>query len=102
MTLLGDLGIDGDDGVDLLQHFEQKFGVDMTACRLNHHFGPEGVVFWAPLYWLLLAYRALVEKGSTPESRARLPPIRVQDLINSAKSGKWAVQYEDQPHGQGP
>lgn len=93
------MGVDGDDGIELLRQLERMFGADMTACRPNRHFGTEGFVPLAPLYWLLLAWRALVEKGSTPESRARLIPIRVQYLFDSARNGKWVIRHEEEADG---
>lgn len=93
-TLFGDLGVDGDDSEELVDAFMKRFDVDMGAYRPDRHFGPEGLPPWAPLYWLVLAWRAFVEKESTPESRARLVPIRVQDLIDSARARKWSIAYE--------
>jgi hypothetical protein len=92
-TLFGDLGIDGDDGDEILSAFMRRFDVDMSSCR-PVHFGPEGFVPWAPLYWLALAWRSRAEKQSTPESRARLMPITIQDLIDSAKAKRWTIAYD--------
>jgi acyl carrier protein len=83
-TLFGDLGVDGDDGVELLEAVGREFSVDMSDCHATRYFGPEGFVPWAPLYWLILAFR----KGG-PEQRARLQPIRISDLIRSAQLGRW-------------
>lgn len=93
-TLFGDLGVDGDDSDELLGAFMTRFSVDMTAYRGDRHFGPEGFAPWTPLFWLVLAWRARAEKRSTPESRARLLPITIQDLIDSAKAGRWSLIYE--------
>ena len=92
-TLFGDLGVDGDDSDELMVAFTKRFGVDMTTYRGDRHFGPEGFAPWTPFYWLVLLWRARTEKGSTPESRARLCPITIQDLIDSAKTGRWSVIY---------
>ena len=94
-TLFGDLGVDGDDSDELLAAFMKRFGVDMRAYRRDRHFGSEGFLPWTPLFWLVLAWRAAGEKVSTPESRARLSPITIQDLIDSARAGKWTVTYEE-------
>jgi hypothetical protein len=93
-TLFGDLRVDGDDGNEILATFMERFSVDMSACR-PLHFGPECLAPWAPLVWLLLLWRALVEEDSTPESCARLVPIRIQDLIDSAKAGRWTISYAE-------
>jgi acyl carrier protein len=95
-TLFGDLGVDGLDGYDLLVAFKERFSVDLQECRIDRHFGPESCfVPWAVLYWLLLLWRACTEKGSTSESRARMVPITVQNLVDSAKAGVWTVQYDE-------
>jgi acyl carrier protein len=93
-TLFGDIGIDGDDGLELLGAFERYFTVDMSPCRLERHFGPEGLSPWSPFYWTVFIWRTITERDSTSESRARLIPIRVQDLIDSARIGRWTISYE--------
>ena len=93
-TLFGDLGVDGDDAEELFDAFMKRFEVDMSECRAKEHFGPEGFVPWAPIYWMILAWRGVTEEGSTPESRARLRPVTIQDLIDSARARKWAVTYD--------
>jgi acyl carrier protein len=84
-TIFGDLHTDGDDGVELLQVFGKQFGVDMSGCDPSRHFGPEGFVPWAPLCWVVLAFRK-----SSPEERARLEPISISDLVHAAERGRWA------------
>ena len=83
-TLCGDLGIAGDDGVELLEEFGRVFAVDMTNCDASRYFGSEGCSPFAPFYWLLLAFR----EGS-PEERARLQPVTIGDLVRSAELGRW-------------
>ena len=83
-TLLGDLGVAGDDGDELLAAFGEQFGVDMSRCDPQGYFGTEGLPPWFPIVWLLYFLR----RGS-PEQRARLMPIRVSDLVSSARSGAW-------------
>ena len=41
-TIFTDLRVDGDDGVELLEAFGDRFDVDMTACEPARHFGPDG------------------------------------------------------------
>jgi hypothetical protein len=93
-TLFGDLGIAGDDGREFLAAFATRFDVEMRACP-PVHFGSEGLFPWFLLYWLVLLWRAYVEKGSTPESRARLVPITIQDLVDSAEARRWALTYDE-------
>ena len=42
-TLFGDLGTDGDDGIELLEDFAREFQVDMSGCQASRYFGPEGL-----------------------------------------------------------
>jgi len=86
-TLLGDLGIGGDDADDFFVEFHRQFDVDLSAFDLSRHFGSEGLPIWGPIYWLVL----LCRQGS-PEERARLEPISVADLITAAKCGKWVYK----------
>lgn len=102
-TLLGDIGIDGDDGDKILKAFMERFQVDMSSIR-PVHFGIEGFVPWAPLIWIHQAWVAYRDKSSTPESRTGLVPITVQDLIDSARARRWVIKYAEeanQPPGQG-
>lgn len=85
-TLFGDLGTDGDDGIELLADFAREFHVDMNGCDASRYFGSEGLPPWFLFYWIILAFRR-----GTPEERARLQPIRIADLVRSAESGRWAV-----------
>jgi acyl carrier protein len=80
--LFGDLGVDGDDGVELLSRFADRFSVNMAACDMSRHFGPE-----AGGSILLLFILAL--RNGTPEQKARLEPIRIADLGGAAKAGEW-------------
>jgi len=43
-TLSGDLGTDGDDGVELLEGFGRKFSVDMSSCDPRSLFRPRGLL----------------------------------------------------------
>jgi acyl carrier protein len=63
-TIFGDLHTDGDDGVELLESFDEKFSVDMTGCDPSRYFGPEGCVPWAPIYWILIAMRKVRRRNA--------------------------------------
>ena len=73
-----DLGVDGDDGYDLLVAFSKVFSVDLTGIDLGRYFGPEAGP--NPLVWL----RWLVTL-SWPKS----VPITLQDLQASVNAGHW-------------
>jgi acyl carrier protein len=90
-TLLGDLGIDGADGWELVKGFGQKFQVDLSAFRADRHFGPEGLPIYAPfiLLWWLISWP--FRKKQSPEERAGLTAIRVSDLITAAREKRWTL-----------
>lgn len=49
-TELGkDLGVDGDDAVELLEKFSNKFQVDLSAFQFDQYFG--GEASFDPLEW---------------------------------------------------
>jgi acyl carrier protein len=86
-TLFGDLGVDGDDAVQFFQAFAREFEVDVSGLDLTRHFGPEGVWPWEVVYSIILALWK--RRKGTPEQKARLDPIMVQDLISAASSRAW-------------
>jgi hypothetical protein len=86
-TLFGDLGTDGDDGIELLERFGREFSVDMSDCDPGCYFGDERLPPWFLFYWIVLAFRR-----GTSEQRARLHPVRIADLIRSAHAGRWVVE----------
>ena len=75
--LLHDLGVDGNDAGDLLQHFSARFHVDLSAFHFSSHFGPEAG--WNPLHCF---YCFLFARG-----RQRDIPITIQDLAEAADTG---------------
>src|SRR5688572_30475624 len=83
-TLFGGLGVDGDDGCQLVEEFARQFSVDLSGFDPTEHFGPEGMAVLWPFYWLVIAFRS-----GTPEQRAGLKPITLADLIRSAESRRW-------------
>ena len=70
----------GDDVWELVTEFGKRFEVDMTGFRWEHHSGPEGC---NPLWLILPPWW----------SRSTYIPIRVRDLINSARCRKWSIRY---------
>lgn len=75
-----DARIYGDDAWEFVDVFAERFGVRMDGFRWYHHSGPEGCnPFWLVFkpWW------------------ARKPhiPIRLVDLVESARSGQWTVRY---------
>jgi hypothetical protein len=88
-TLFGDLGVDGDDGWQLMEEFGQKFEVDLSGFEGGRHFGPEGcfppLMLWN---WIRLA---LKPSGMSHEERSGLKPIRISDLIAAAREKRWTL-----------
>ena len=83
-TLYGDLGIDGDDAVDLIADLKREFSIDFSDFLFDRHFGTEGLTPFAFVQWFTYAIRT-----GTPEARAGLSPIRICDLVDAAQTGKW-------------
>lgn len=79
-----DLGVDGDDGLELLDEFATRFGVDLSQIS-ETYFGPEGFSVGLVVLWPYHLYRRI--KGYKPKG---LAPLSVGQLIKSAESGKWA------------
>ena len=90
-TLLGDLGIDGADGWELIESFGQRFQVDLAQFQADRHFGPEGLPVYAPFLWLWCLVSWPFCRGQTPEERAGLKPIQISDLIAAARERRWKL-----------
>ena len=80
-----DLGVDGDDGVELLDEFSKTFGVDMVDCSKTY-FGPEGFSPMIPFY----AIRELVGGIFGWPKLFPLEPLPVRVLVQSAEAGSWS------------
>jgi len=119
--LVHDLGVDGDDAVELFEKFGEKYGVDLTALFQNwdHHFVPEGsgpgigfmiavgaaailgdllhrayppIPAWA---WMIpppIAYLFVHAKFFAEP--ADCVPITIQELVDAAISRTWDRHYE--------
>lgn len=75
-ALQKNLGVDGEDGVEFMQSFAARFGVDISAFEPSRHFGPEAgfnPVLWA--WW-----RA---------TRPPLEPITIERLQGAMRAGRW-------------
>jgi hypothetical protein len=78
-----DLGVLADDFHELMRKFAERFGTDMSGYRWYFHTGEEGPspggLFFAP-----------------PYRRVEQIPVTLQMLVDSARAGKWLVEYP--PH----
>jgi hypothetical protein len=78
-----DLGVAGDDGVELIEAFGVKYNVDVTQFPYARYFGGEASA--NPLSVLRSAGRVLVGK-----SASGLDPLSVLDLVSLAKGSTAA------------
>ncbi len=76
--LLQDLGVDGDDGVELIHEFSLRFGVDLAKFDPSLHFGPEAGA--SPLIWIWW-----IVSGRWP----KCVPITLADLELSLRHRRW-------------
>ena len=87
-TLINEeLGVDGDDGSELLLGFSEKFKVDLASIN-ETYFGSEGFSLSVFVWPVLLLLNALGWKQKSFKEKAPLP---VGILIESAKVKKWVV-----------
>lgn len=122
-NLQGDLGIDGDDAVELFADFQQRFEVDLSPLysHWSKHFGSEGVPLQVGLLWasvmagpMLLGiwiglpdWAAFVTgfgvwvawigllRGWPFNSDIEL--LTVAHLLDAAATKRWPVTYIDAP-----
>jgi acyl carrier protein len=88
-TLFGDFGVDGDDGVELVEQFSREFDVDVATLDLTVHFGLEASANLVGMVPFLI--RWIMNPHATPEERAGLTPIRVSDMVDAAWVGRWVL-----------
>lgn len=80
--VVDDLRLYGDDVWELFEEFGKRFSVRMDDFRWYHHTGPEGCnplwLFYKP-WW----------------ARKTHVPVRLGDLVESARQGVWVVRYPE-------
>lgn len=85
--LFGDLGMDGDDALDLLLHIRSEFGVDMDAVQFDKHFGPETAfnpfAVMLPSWWRIRSHRL---------------PVTCGTLVEAARTQVWPLEYAEEAH----
>lgn len=93
-TLLGDIGIDGDDADEFFEAYAKRFHVDLTGIDLSHHFQSEVELLAGPVGCLLalsnLFWRRKPDARDVHETLGKTP-IHVADLIAAAGRGRWMV-----------
>jgi hypothetical protein len=83
-SIWGDLGVDGDDAIELIAEFGKRFNVDMTGFKASDWFGPERAIGIGTLVGLAHFFWC----GSWGQS-ARIKHMYVRDLINAAYRHRW-------------
>lgn len=73
-----DLGVDGDDAIELLEEYSKRFSVDLSEFPYNDYFGPEAGS--NPLHFLIVIIHSLFNK-----KRKRLNTLCIRDLIEGAE-----------------
>jgi len=81
-TLLGDLGIDGDDAWEFFESCHEKFDLDLKNFEFQRHFRNE------PCFkGIIYLFRKLQHKDE--HLAAKKEAITVARLIEACESGKW-------------
>jgi len=83
-----DTRIYGQDVFELVADFGKQFQVDVTSFRWYHHTGPEAISIFYQLRCLFTFTKMWWE-------RKTYIPIRVSDLVESARRGVWIIQYPE-------
>ena len=84
-TLLGDLGIAGVDGEDILAKFADEFHVDVSRVELGQYFGDEAS--GCPLGCLLTLFE--LARTRDVHRAGGVHPISVANLVKAAQKGVW-------------
>jgi len=86
-TLFADLGVDGDDGLELIDAFGKEFDVDISTFDHGKHFGPEAGGCGCPFLLALFQYFRSPKRDG--HAAAVVEPISVRDLVEAAHEGRW-------------
>lgn len=74
-SLMIDLGVDGDDALEILNQYFNTFSIDQSKFNFEDYFGYEGFNFFKTIQSILFG------NG--------LKDLTIGDLISYAKSGEW-------------
>ena len=88
--LAGDLGIDGDDAIEIFKSLATQFSIDFSGIEWDRHFGPEAGC--SPLAFLSPKYAAW--------HRCRIP-VTIRDLVNATVTKEWTMSYTGQAEPDG-
>lgn len=82
-----DLGMGGDDGVEFMQAFGERFAVDLAGFPYDEYFGPEAGA--TPLSML-----AGIVRRVTTGRWSDLTPLTLRDLAGAAERRRWVAESE--------
>lgn len=89
-TLFVDLALWGDDAVEFLQAFGDRWGVDLSMLLFDRHFLPEGYSRSELFLWPLAAWKRFFSSG---RKSAHLIPISLRQLGEAANIGRWPAEW---------
>ncbi|MBN1910126.1 MAG: DUF1493 family protein [Pirellulales bacterium] len=96
-TLFGDLGIWGDDAVELMTEFHHRFGVDLSHFDYSNHFLPEAYSCLQSAFLPCVAAARFFRRHlsrKTPEEAEHLVPITLSQLAEAVQMQSWPVEWE--------
>lgn len=79
-----DLGMDGDDGLEFMQAFSQRFAVDLATFPYDNYFGVEAAA--TPISIIAMMIRWLTTGKST-----NLSPLTLRQLAVAVENGNWVT-----------
>jgi acyl carrier protein len=82
-----DLGMDGDDGVEFMQTFGERFSVDLSAFPHDKYFGPEASATPLPMI------EGVVRRVTTGRW-SDLAPLTLRDLTEAVEQRGWLVEAQ--------
>ena len=87
--LVEDLGMDGDDGHELLEVFADEFGVDLSQMAPFNYFDDEPPMFWfSEVIPILAQLSPRFRRYVLHVTRGRRA-VTLRDLVASARAGRW-------------
>ena len=81
-TLLGDLGIDGDDAWEIFEKCQEKYQLDLSEFEFQKYFRNEPCFKGLLYLWRKLKY-------GDEHIASQKEPVTVSMLINACASGAW-------------
>jgi acyl carrier protein len=95
--LFQDLGVDGDDALELLIRLRDEFAINMDDVQFKRHFSSEPHLFNP---WLSLSL-LLPRRWRWPPWRQERIPVVVADLIEAARTQNWPIGYDEERRSVG-